>query len=190
MTKYLDEYNPTGRGLNYHAQADASKLKFNNIQSCIAVVLAPDGGNTMAGIHLTTKSTADLGELRAAVTELRDAVPGQTCDAYLVATFKFHAGTPLVKELKRVARSVYLCDVTPTDAVIGGADVDVKFELLGGRMVVHVREHAKFLETRADGSAGRTPNPSFKATSPAGKPRSKTDRDGKLWIPVSFAKLS
>ena len=191
MTKYLDEYNPTARGINYHAQADSGKLKFNNIRSCIAVVLLPVGGQTMVGVHLTNKSTKDLGELKSAIAELAALVGTAKCDAYLVATFGYHAGTQLVKELKKCARAVYLCDVTPDrNDVAQEADVDVKFEVSGGRIVAYVRQHALFIETKADGTKGRTMKPTWStATDIPGKPRFLTDRDAKPWMPVAFKKL-
>lgn len=133
MTKYLDEYNPGAKGLNYQAQADAGKLKFNNIRSCIAVVLVPSGGNTMAGVHLTTATTKNMTELQSAMADLTGAAGPGPHDAYLVAAFGYHAGTPLVKALRKVARNVYLCDVTPDkDDPAHEADVDVKFEAKGG----------------------------------------------------------
>ncbi len=191
MTKYLDEYNPNSRGLSYRAQADASKLKFNNILSCIAVVLVPVGSVTMAGIHLTTSSTNNLAELKLAMAELKAAINNQKCDAYMVATFGFHAGTQLHAQLKKVARAVYLCDVQPDkDNQAQDADVDVKFELSAGRMLAFVRQHARYLETRADGTAGRTPKPNWNAATAApGKPRNLTDRGEKPWYPVAFKKL-
>ena len=182
MTKYLDEYGPNARGVNRRVQSDAGKLKFNNIQSCIAVVLAPVGGQTMVGVHFTTATTSNLGELQRAIGELGAAAGDGVCDAYLVATFGHHAGTPLVKELKKVARAVYLCDVAPDAA--RSADVDVKFELQDGRLTAFVRHHAVALK---DAAGKLIPKPNWNAaTALPGKPRNLTDRDDKPWMAVAF----
>jgi hypothetical protein len=171
MTKYLDEYNPTARGINYHAQADSGKLKFNNIRSCIAVVLVPVGSQTMVGVHLTNKSTKDLGELKSAIAEL---AARRHCKVRRVpcGDVRLPRGDAAREGTEEVA------------------DVDVKFEVSGGRMVAYVRQHALFIETKADGTKGRTMKPTWStATDIPGKPRFLTDRDAKPWITVTFKKL-
>lgn len=186
MTKYLDEYS-TARGLlAAKVQSDTRKLKFNNIHSCVAVTLLPAGGNTMTGVHLTTANTGDRAILARVMQELRNAVGAGPCDAYLVSHWSWHSATQLAKELKKIARALYLCDV-PVKGDSDAAQVDVKFELTGGRMVAYVRDHAVFLK---DARGGVTVNPRYnRATAAPGKPMYLTDRDDKPWQAVAFRKL-
>lgn len=184
MTKYLDEYNPNARAINNRVQSDVRKLKFNNIQSCIAVVLVPVGAQKLVGVHLTTISAGSAAETQTVMRELAAAVGGGACDAYLVATFAHYARTGLPKELKKLARTVSLCDVPGVGAGPGGADVDVKVELNGGRLLAYVRPHAVPL---TDERGRNIPNPNRNAaTAEAGKPWNLTDRDDKPWMAVAF----
>src|SRR5512147_3255473 len=121
MTKYLDEYNPKAAGVNFRVQSDNRKLKFNNIQSCMAVVLLPVGGATMVGVHITTATSNSAEELTTVTRELRAAAGA--CDAYLVANYTtFHARTGLGKALKKLARKVYVCDLPPASDTLNAAD--------------------------------------------------------------------
>jgi hypothetical protein len=188
MTKYLDEYDTNARHLSNKVQSDPRKLKFNNIQSCIAVVLLPVGGGTLTGVHLTTITTNSKAELTRVMGELRAAVGPGACDAYVVSTWSNHASTDLKKELKKIARTLYGCDV-PAPAGGGAADVDVKFELAGGRMTAYVRQHVVTL--RAAGG-GAIVNPNYnRATAAPGKPMYLTDRDdpNKQWMAASFRQM-
>jgi hypothetical protein len=187
VTKYLDEYNPTGRQASTKVQSDAHKLKFNNIQSCIAVVLVPDGAQTMVGVHLTTMSTFNKTELQGLMNELKTAVGPGACDAYLIAAYTNHSGADLTKELKKFARCVSLCDVPGVSATDTGADIDVKVELHGTKISAFVRRHAVNIKD----AAGRvTQKPNYnRATARPGQPMYITDRDDKPWMAVGFRPL-
>jgi hypothetical protein len=188
VTKYLDEYQPNSRWVNQRVQSDTHKLKFNNIQSCIAVVLVPVGGQRLVGVHLTTMSTGNTAELKTVLQELRAAVGNVPCDAYLLAAFAHHAQTNLKKELKTFARSVSLCDVPGASATSTAADVDVKVELVGGHLMAYVRNHAVNLK---DERGGVKPNPNWdRQTALPGQPQNLTDRDAKPWMAVAFRPLA
>ena len=60
MTAYLDESNPNSRSPNYRVQSDPQELKYNNIQSCIAVAMYPSATNQLVGVHLTTATTGNF----------------------------------------------------------------------------------------------------------------------------------
>jgi hypothetical protein len=187
MTKYLDEYNPKAAGVNFRVQSDDRKLKFNNIQSCMAVVLLPVGGHTMVGVHITTATSKSAEELTTVVKELRAAVGPGPCDAYLVANYTtFHARTGLGKALKKLARKVYVCDLPPSSDTVNAADADVKVELSGGVMAAYVRRHAVFV---TDASNRRIKKPNAVPGAVPGKPSYLTDRDDKPWMPVPFQPL-
>lgn len=185
MTKYLDEYQPNTRIISKQVQSDAHKLKFNNIQSCVAIVLLPASRRTLVGVHLTTWTTNKPNELAGVMQELAAAVGGEACDAYLVTTYGHHSQTQLRAQLKGIARSIYLCDVPPTSSK--AADVDVKVELNGGRLTAYVRNHAVF---QKDTAGAAIPNPHYdRATALPGKPAYLTDRDDKPWMAVAFRPL-
>jgi hypothetical protein len=73
MTKYLDEYGEKSKSLNKRAQSDTQKLKFNNVSSCVAIVLVTVGQQMMTGIHLTIRETNDKAKLLAALKDLQSA---------------------------------------------------------------------------------------------------------------------
>jgi len=186
MTKYLDEYNPNSKAVNFRVQSDSKKLKFNNIQSCMAVVLVPSGGQSLVGVHLTTKTTGTESELKTAMKELKTAIAGATCDGYLVAAYtNFHAQTGIAKELKKICRTVSVCNV-PGVEVSGSADVDVKVELRGNMPIAYVRPHAANLES-APGQFIKNLNRPKNAE--PGKPWNLTDRADKPWQAVAFRAL-
>ena len=187
MTQYLDEYDPKAKSVAKKVQSDVQKLKFNNIQSCIAVVLVPVGRQIMVGVHLTTSTTTNKAELKSVMEELRQAAGAGPCDAYLVSAWAYHAGTDLAKELKKLARAVYLCDVPAKSAADASADVDVKVQLAGSRLQAYVRLHAVNLK---DASGRAIVNPDWnRATALPGKPQNLTDRDAKPWMAVAFRPL-
>ena len=188
MTRYLDEYIPGSRQLSRKVQSDAHKLKFNNIQSCIAVVLVPAGGTTMVGVHLTTMSTFNKAELAGVMNELKTAAGAGACDAYLIAAYTNHDHSDLGPALKKLAKTVWLCDVPAVSKTNAGADVDVKVELHGGQVTAHVRTHAVALK---DSTGGARQKPGFdRTTALPGKPSYMTDRDDKPWMAVSFRRLT
>lgn len=188
MTKYLDEYSETSKSPNKRAQSDNRKLKFNNVQSCVAIVLVPLGQQTMAGIHLTIRETKDKAKLAGSLQELQGVAGAGPFDAYVVSAWEaYHSQTDLGKALKELARAVYICDV-PEQIVGKGADVDVKVELVSGpRLQTYVRPHAVMVKD----AAGRyIANPSYdKATALPGKSSWLTDRDSKPWMAIAFRPL-
>jgi len=188
MTKYLNEYNTATNAIwaAHKVQSDNRKLKFNNIKSCIAVVLVPNGAATMVGVHLT-KGNLNPADMTRVMQELQAAAGTTACDAYLVSAWSHYEGSNLKKELKKITRSIQLCDLPKKSS--NDADVDVKFELAGTRVMAYVREHV--LPLKGPGGA-QVPNPNYsKATAAPGKPNYLTDRDdaGKQWMSVSFRPL-
>lgn len=189
MTKYLDEYIPNTKQAARKVQSDTRKLKFNNIQSCMALVLLPAGAQKLVGVHLTTGTTTKPDEIDSAMKDLRAEVGTATCDAYIVANYTaFHARTTLGKSLKKLARKVYVCDLPAMSDTNKSADADVKVELSGGVMSAFVRRHAVNLTT-APNQFIRKPNAVVGAGAVPGKPIHETDRDAKPWIPVAFQPL-
>ena len=191
MTSYLDEYIPNSRQVSRQVQSDTRKLKFNNIQSCLALMLLPAGGQRMVGVHLSISTTGKPEEIKQVVGELRTAVGGGTCDAYIVANYtEFHARTGLGKALKKLARKVYVCDLPAASDTNNSADADVKIELSNGVIAAYVRRHAVGLKDPAQPSSFlRKPNAKIGAGAVPGKPTYRTDRDDKPWMPIPFQPL-
>ncbi|HEY6271634.1 MAG TPA: hypothetical protein VIX19_06515 [Terriglobales bacterium] len=110
MTKYLDEYIPKSKQISRQVQSDDQKLKFNNILTCMAVVVVPVGGQTMTGVHLTVASTKNTkeaeAELAQALQELQTAAGAGPLDAYIICSWRFHKAGGLGKGLKKLARAV------------------------------------------------------------------------------------
>jgi len=155
MTSHVNEFDPkalTTKNPIYTTNGVQSdtKLKFNNVKSCIAIALLPRGGNALIGVHLTVRSiiTAPT-EMDAAFTEMKGRLNNANCDAYLVASFAHYRKTQLVRKLKTLANNVYLCDVPEKHE--NEADVDVKMELIGSAVQVWLRDHALIL-TNASGA--------------------------------------
>jgi hypothetical protein len=191
VTSYLDEYIPNTKQVSRQVQTDTRKLKFNNIQSCLALMLLPAGGQQMVGVHLSIATTNKPDEIKQVVGELRAAVGNTTCDAYIVANYtEFHARTGLGKALKKLARKVYVCDLPAASDKDKSADADVKIELSNGVIAAYVRRHAIGLKDPANPHAFlRKPNAKIGAGAVPGKPTYLTDRDQKPWMPVPFQPL-
>ena len=190
MPAYLDEYNPNSKSASNRVQSDTRKLKFNNIRSCLALVLLPAAGQKLVGVHLTTSSTVfHPEEIDAAMKELRTELGSGPCDAYIIANYtRWHARTGLAKAVKKLAKRVYVCDVPEVDHT-GEADVDVKVELTGGLIRAYVRRHAVILKDKG-GLQISKPNAAVAlALAVPGKPTKLTDRDDKPWMPVPFQPL-
>ena len=196
MTKHVNEYDPNATGgikSTNMVQTDSMKLKFNNIQSCIAVGFVPSTGTMMTGVHFTTLSTGDDAELAAAMNTIKNLNTGVQLDAYLVASYSaHHSRTNLVKKLKKICRSIYLCDIPPNAA--GGANLDVKMERTGNGVRIYIREHAVFL-TDADGRNKVKPKYAGAAVNQmemlkSGKTIYQKDRDQKPWTPAPFTKIT
>ena len=184
MTAYLDEYNPNARGQNYHVQSDPQKLKYYNIQSCIAVAMYPSAAGYLVGVHLTEGTSHSSSEMKSVRDELRAALGNvRKCTAYLVANYReYHATSRLKRDLKKIAASVMLCHVTggPDKA----ADIDVKIEVNATLVLCSVRSHAH-VETHPG-----TPTPVDADRPPGGflpgQPRSKLVTTGLPWSVATF----
>lgn len=198
MTKHVNEYNTNATGANpmkltNMVQQDSQKLKFNNIQSCIAVGIIPAAGNMMTGVHFTTSSTSSDAELMIALNRIKNLNAGVKFDAYLVASYnEHHSKTNLVKKLKKICQHIYLCDIPPNAA--NGADVDVKMERTGNGVKIYIREHAVFL---LDGGGQRILKAKYvgvpinnAAMVSSGKTQYQNDRDQKPWTPAPFIKIA
>lgn len=189
MTAYLDEYNPGARGQNFRVQSDPRKLKYYNIQSCIAVAMYPSAAGQLVGVHLTDGTTHSSSEMKSVRDELR-AVLGKVrnCKAYLVANYtQFHAASRLRRDLKKIAASVMLCQVTGALGPDKAADIDVKIELVSTRVLCYVRSHAPFATHPG------TPTPVDADEPPGGflpgQPRSKLVTTGLPWLGASFKRI-
>ena len=186
MTAYLDEYNPNSNSPNYRVQADATTLKYNNIQSCIAVAIYPSATGQVVGVHLTTATTGNPAEMKTVRDELLAAMGNvPRSQAYLVANFKtHHAGTTLKRELSKIVSQVFLCNVSSVSDTNTSADVDVKIEVVGNQPKCYVRTHAPFMTP--PGGAGRIAKPVPVAGWTPGQPRAQRDKDGREWSVVDF----
>jgi hypothetical protein len=184
MTAYLDEYQPGSRRAENGVQSDMRCLKFNNIQSCIAVVLVPGNKNRLIGVHLSTITTSRPAETKTVRAELLDELGKATNSAvYLVANYKtHHAASTLKKELQKITKSIFLCNISPVSQKDTSADVDVKMELVGQQVRCYVRLHAPHI------------HPQVAKPKPAGgwipgQPRTERDKEGRDWQVVDFVRI-
>jgi hypothetical protein len=193
MTKYADEFDPNSRHQNRGVQEDNAKLKFNNIQTCIAVGIVPEDNSKIIGVHFTTTSTFSKDELREAIGRIKGAGADRNCKVFLVASFGNHEKSFLVQELKsKLTKNIYLYDVPPETS--GAANIDVKMVRAGDLMNVYIRMHAELLKGPGGGAVVK---PGYAAMSndekanfrAAGKNMYETDRDDKPWMYVSCRKI-
>ena len=70
-TKYVNEFDPKSKNPLKGIQEAESKLKFNNIQSCIAVGIAAAENNFLTGIHLNTGTTHVSHELSHTIQQIK-----------------------------------------------------------------------------------------------------------------------
>lgn len=180
MTAYLDEYNPNSRHANYRVQSDSSRLKYRNIQSCIAVAIYPTASRKLVGVHLTTATTGNPKELQIACDELRQAIGNVSgSKAYLVANYRtHHAATRLKQSLKQFVAQVLVCNIGPVSTTNTGANADVKIELKANRPVCYVREHAPALFNQ--------PKPKPDGGFKPGQATVKSDKSHREWQAVDF----
>lgn len=145
----------------------------------------------MARVHLTVSAARNLAELRQAIAERTAAAERGPCDVYLVATFRYHVGTPLLKAFEKVVRSVYLRDITPAAGNrVPEADADAKFERDRGRMVAYVRQRAVLLRRVVSGHSRPVLYPVAKARALVpGKPTNRTTVDQLVRQAVAFTRL-
>jgi hypothetical protein len=193
MTKYLNEYVPGTRQVDRQVQSDYDKLKFNNILSCMALVLVPDGGHTMTGVHLTVASTMQgkEDELKQVLGELKAAAGAPPLDAYITCCWGNYKASGLVKGLKKFCRAIYLCDIPQYGRSTPGndsANADVKVHLLGGKAQAYIRQHAENLRNPDGGGFMQRPDYDRRNWKP-GKPVNLTDRDTRPWSPIAFTRL-
>lgn len=192
MTAHVNEYNPNARSAANGVQTDPQKLKFNNIQSCIAVIVVPRTGTQLIGVHFTTISTGTSpAEMDAAFTAIRSLLGRTACDVYLVAAWRHHATTELLRKLKKFASAIYLCDVAEDGA--GAANVDVKVDLNGGSALIAIRSHTVFLK---DAANQRILKPAFAGGGAvpagflqAGHSIHQNDRGAKPWTRISPVRI-
>ena len=189
MTAYLDEYNPNGRARNYRVQSDPQRLKYNNIKTCIAVAMYPSATGQLVGVHLTTKTTRTPREMKTVRDELRAALGNvRNCKAYLVANYTtFHATTTLMRELKKIAASVMLCNVTGARGPDKDADIDVKIELVSGRVLCSVRSHAPY--ATQPGTQLHVPKLVPQGGFLPGQPHNQLDTTGLPWKRKIFVRI-
>ena len=189
MTAYLDEYNPNSTRPNYRVQSDPQELKYNNIQSCIAVAIYPSATRQLVGVHLTTATTTNPNEMKKVREELRQALGNvQRCNAYLVANYRtHHAKTTLKRELSKIVSSVLVCDVSPVGGQNTGADIDVKIKLRDdGQPRCYVRSHAPFMTP--PGGVGHVVKQEPAGGWKPGQPHSQLDKTGREWMVVDFVR--
>jgi len=188
MTKYLDEYVPGSKQRNRQVQSDDEKLKFMNVLSCAALVVVPVGGKTMTGVHVSVKqgkeADENLKERELMLRDLRKAAGSGQLDAYIVCAWDFYKDGSLGKDLKKLARHVYLCDIPKAKL---DANVDVMMKMVGERLQASVREKA---EKILDANKQIKIKPGYdRKTHEPGKPYWETDKDSKPWMPVPFTRL-
>lgn len=192
MTKYINEFNPNSRQENNGVQEGLVKLKFNNIQSCIAVGIVPEDNSKMIGVHLTQASTHSKLELKEAISRIKGMGGNKKCSVYLVASYSNHRDSYLLQLLKdKLTKNIYLCDLTAD--VRGNANIDVKMIKTGNRISTYIRIHAENIKDDSGhfiykaGLAALTKQ-ERKARNP-GKSDWVTDRDSKPWSPAIFRKI-
>jgi hypothetical protein len=190
MTAYLDEYNPNSTSQNFRVQSDPQELKYNNIQSCIAVAIYPSATQQLVGVHLTTATTTNPKEMKIVRDELRQALGNvQRCNAYLVGNYRtHHTNTTLKRELSKIkiVSSVLVCDVSPVGGQNTSADIDVKIKLQGVQPRCYVRSHAPFITP--PGGVGRVDKQKPEGGWKPGQPRSQVDKTGREWMVVDFVR--
>ena len=152
------------------------------------MALYPSQNRELVGVHLTTASTGNPQELKTVIAELKQAVGKTHCDAYLIANYTtHHASTKLRRELGKIARSVWLCDVSAVSTTNTSADVDVKIQLQRGQPQCFVRLHAQFMT--GAGGVGRVAKPAPLGGFAPGQPRSLLDKTDKDWMVVAFKRI-
>ncbi len=196
MTKYINEFDPKkSSGLN-SVQEDFAKLKFNNILSCIAVCLVPEGQGKMIGVHFTFMNTRDIEQIKSAIEKMK-LLGGvnSACSIYLVATYGHHSKSSLISELKKLTKNIFLCDIPPDTST--SASVDVKFEKRGRIVEGWIRPCVTYVNDDKGQRIQKTQDSKGHAISHAdlnarrleGKNNFLTDRDEKPWMLAPFKKV-
>ncbi len=189
-TKYVNEFDPKSKNPLKGIQEAESKLKFNNIQSCIAVGIAAAENNFLTGIHLTSGTTHVSHELSHTIQQIKQKnYNKKLCKIYLVAAYEtFHSQTQLVKQLKQISDQIFLCNIHVQNR--DGANIDVKMQRGGSNVNVFVREHVVFLKDNANGVIPKNISNQERSTRIAqGRNIYETDRDSKPWQQVFMTKL-
>jgi hypothetical protein len=201
MSVHVNEYDPRSKNQTRGIQTDPYKLKFNNIQSCIAVVLCVfdnDGHraptiNRLIGVHINTSNLGNNEmELNIALSQLKQ--DGDTLiDIYLVGPYDDkYAGTRLAEKLKYLdPRSIKLFNLTPIRAG-WGANQDVKVEANGDTLNVYYRDCVKvnqdLIKDRYNPNKGGVKYTN--ADLAVGRHKYVNDRDQKPWkLAIAFRDL-
>ena len=208
MPKHVNEYDPrpSNSQQTRRIQEDFFKLKFNNIQSCIAVCLcvyagAPIGGQRggggawsytvpsrvtkLIGIHFNTINLMqNEAEIDIAIQHL-GAMHKPRFDVYMVGPYnRNYATSNLAAKLRGLgAEHVYVFNVNYRQTS-EGADIDVKMENAGTHLNVFYRDHAlpDFSQKKAkyDPAQGGVA-PSLNQILNVGVNSYETDRANKPW---------
>ena len=190
MSAHVNEFSANHRLAVNGVQTDARKLKFNNIQSCIACVLCVYNGASKAsgikhlmGVHLNTGNFTNNGlEVNIAMAMLKQP-KGTVLDVYLVGPYELrYAATGLLSKLGYLKpQQIKLGNFTPAEGK-DTANKDVKFEVMGNDVAVYQRDCVKIDHTQTkpkydvakggtkftmqDAQAGRQSKPNDKADKP------------------------
>lgn len=196
MTVHVNEFNPSNSAAMYGVQTDPRKLKFNNIQSCIAVVLCVYNKvkvgiptiKTLIGVHI---NTFNLGkgeaELKIAVARLKQHRTDEPFDIYLVGPYDTHyAASNLAKKLKSLnPREIKLANL-PVNAG-KAADQDIKVEAMGANLQISQRDCVKIehgvLKDKYDPTKGGVAI--TKEQLAAGKHKNVNDKALKPWASIT-----
>ena len=145
---HVNEYDPMSRDQTRGIQTDPRKLKFNNIQSCIAVVLCVYNTGTglpvinrLIGAHINTINLDNNElELNIAISQLKQAA-NTVLDIYLVGPYDAQYATSRLrgKLMYLNPRSMKLLNFSPVIAG-SGANKDVKVEVAGAGVNIYYRD--------------------------------------------------
>jgi hypothetical protein len=201
MSAHVNEYDPRSKNQTRGVQTYPYKLKFNNIQSCIAVVVCVYDNNPhsaptvdrLIGVHINTSNFGNNEmELNIALSQLKQD-DDTLLDIYLVGPYDDkYAGTRLAEKLKYLKpRSIKLFNL-PLIRVGYGANQDVKVESAGATVQVYYRDCVKYDQNNI--KANYNPNKGGTAFTNAdlavGRHKYVNDRDQKPWkLAISFRDL-
>lgn len=186
MSIYLNEYNPNSKSPANSVTAESQKIRFNNIQTCVGVVVHDFGRGRMIGVHLTTMSTFNKDEMAGVVNKI-NALTGNTKNKiYLVYASRHQVKSHLLSSLRPIASQLLGCQIETSEKL--GADVDVNVKLENGAVGIWLREHADISKDASgkamikDKYAGNKELTS--AALAKGKHVYQTDKEGKPWMQV------
>lgn len=196
MSAHVNEFIPHSRKAPNGVQIDPHKLKFNNIRSCIAVVLCvysnakvgPSTITNLIGVHVNTTNMGNgEAELKTAVDRLKQLPNRDKFDVYLVGPYDaYYASTKLAKRLESLnPREIKLANLAVTAS--NEALQDIKFEAAGATLRIYQRDCVKIdykvLKDKYDPNKGGTALTT--AQSDAGKSKYVNDAGDKPWVLIS-----